>query len=116
MDLSTDIVVIGSGLAGLSAALEAKSRGLRVLVIQKGPGGTSLSSGALDLADFPLRVRGETWGLHLSIESNLKEILRRFSHHPYSLIGRRMGDEAFADFLKTKVRRLLEALPLEFHG
>ncbi|MFG1706979.1 FAD-dependent oxidoreductase [Nonomuraea sp. M3C6] len=47
MTEETDAVVIGSGVAGLTAALSAASRGLRVTLLEKAPvfGGTSAVSG-----------------------------------------------------------------------
>lgn len=41
-----DAVVIGGGIAGVSAALEAAARGERVAVVRAGPGATALTSGA----------------------------------------------------------------------
>src|SRR3972149_5723057 len=53
-ELSTDILVIGSGLAGLLSALEAERSGLRVLLVGKfaiGMGtNTSLANGAFTAA------------------------------------------------------------------
>ncbi len=45
-----DLIVVGSGAAGLSCAITAKSRGLKVLVVEKEPvfgGTTALSGGVL---------------------------------------------------------------------
>ena len=46
-DTAYDLVVLGSGAAGLTAALTAADHGARVLVIEKGAcyGGTSATSG-----------------------------------------------------------------------
>lgn len=46
-DEETDVVVIGTGIAGLASAIEAHDRGLEVLLIEKMdvPGGTSVMAG-----------------------------------------------------------------------
>ncbi|MGZ4609801.1 MAG: FAD-dependent oxidoreductase, partial [Actinomycetes bacterium] len=50
--LQTDVVVVGAGAAGLSAALAAAAGGRRVLLLTKGP----LGSGATALAQGGLAV------------------------------------------------------------
>lgn len=46
--MKVDAIVIGSGVAGVSAALTLKRRGKKVLVLSKNGGATSVSSGAWD--------------------------------------------------------------------
>ena len=61
-DDTVDVVVVGSGLAGLSAALAATAHGLRALVLEKGEqagGGTSYSFGGLWIGNNAIaRERG----------------------------------------------------------
>ena len=48
--MEVDVVVIGSGAAGLCAAIVAHDRGLRTLVLEKTPlvgGTTAISGGAV---------------------------------------------------------------------
>lgn len=57
-DEEYDVVVIGSGFAGLSAAIEAREKGADVIVIEKmrTPGGNSaISGGLIAAADSPLQ-------------------------------------------------------------
>ncbi|MFP4032813.1 MAG: FAD-dependent oxidoreductase, partial [Desulfococcaceae bacterium] len=58
----TDIAVIGSGAAGLSAAIEAREAGASVIVFEKRPvtgGNTRLSDGGLSGAgNFLQKERG----------------------------------------------------------
>ena len=59
-DQEYDVVVIGSGFAGLAAAIEAKQSGSSVLVLEKMsiPGGNSaISGGLLAVAGSPLQKR-----------------------------------------------------------
>jgi glycerol-3-phosphate dehydrogenase subunit B len=116
MDLSADIVVIGGGLAGFTAALEAHIRGRKVIVIQKGAGVTHLSSGAIDLADSPLRTPHDAYEEHRSIERGIDEIIRREPDHPYTLLSRRLGNAGFLDFLRRGVRQVMAVLPLGWVG
>lgn len=52
------VVVIGAGLAGLTAALRLARAGARVTLATKGPGGLQLSQGTIDILGYsPERVR-----------------------------------------------------------
>ncbi len=56
-----DVIVVGAGIAGLAAALEAEHYGARVLLIDANsvPGGHAVKAGGLALVDTPLqRARG----------------------------------------------------------
>jgi succinate dehydrogenase/fumarate reductase flavoprotein subunit len=53
-DRSTDVIIIGSGAAGLSAAIEARQAGAAVMVFEKMPvtgGNTCISDGGLSAPD-----------------------------------------------------------------
>jgi len=54
-ELNTDVLVIGSGLAGLLSALEAERAGLRVLMVGNSPlewgPNTSLANGAFTVSN-----------------------------------------------------------------
>ncbi|HJM41973.1 MAG TPA: FAD-binding protein, partial [Nitrospinota bacterium] len=57
-DTATDILIIGTGAAGLSASIEASSRGARVKIVEQAPtyGGASIiSGGGVLMVDTPLQ-------------------------------------------------------------
>jgi glycerol-3-phosphate dehydrogenase subunit B len=73
-----DVIVVGGGLAGLTAATRLAESGMRVLVIAKGVGATHLSPVTIDVLGYaPERV--ERPGDALAQLGN---------DHPYSIIGR----------------------------
>lgn len=55
----TDVIVIGGGIAGLSAALEASALGARVLVVEAASvaGGHAVKAGGFALVGTPLQIR-----------------------------------------------------------
>lgn len=58
-DKETDIVVIGCGAAGASAAIEAKDRGAEVLILEKAPfagGNTLVSGGGITIPKDPAKA------------------------------------------------------------
>jgi glycerol-3-phosphate dehydrogenase subunit B len=90
-----DVVVIGTGLAGLTAALRLAEGGARVLVLAKGVGATHLSAGTIDVLGYmPERVEhpGEALG-RLAAER---------PEHPYALLGADAVSGA-VDWFKARV-------------
>ena len=66
VDVAADVLVVGSGVAGLTAALDAADRGLRVLVVTRcaiGDGSTSWAQGGV-AAVTAMPVPGDNLRLH----------------------------------------------------
>ena len=72
-----DVVVVGAGLAGLTAAVRLAESGASVLVLAKGVGATHLSAGTIDVLGYtPERV-----------ERPLDALGALPAGHPYGLVG-----------------------------
>jgi glycerol-3-phosphate dehydrogenase subunit B len=87
-----DAIVVGTGLAGLSAALRLAEGGARVLVLAKGVGATHLSAGTIDVLGYaPERV-----------ERPAEALAGLPPQHPYSLVGAD-GVGAAVDWFKQRI-------------
>ena len=75
-----DVVVVGVGLAGLTAGLRLAQGGRRVLLLAKGVGGTHLGSGTIDVLGYsPDRVDHPL--------AALPDFLAAHPAHPYARAG-----------------------------
>jgi glycerol-3-phosphate dehydrogenase subunit B len=84
-----DVVVAGTGLAGLTAAVRLAEQGARVLVLAKGVGATHLSPCTIDVLGYaPERV-----------ERPGEALARLADDHPYAAVGRD-GVAAAIEWLK----------------
>jgi glycerol-3-phosphate dehydrogenase subunit B len=92
-----DLVVIGAGLAGLSAAMTAAEAGLRVQVVSKGLSSTHWHTGAVDLL-------GYLPGANEAVQTPLSHLDALPTEHPY----RRLGAHAVEGALATCQRWLAE--------
>lgn len=90
-----DVVVIGAGLAGLSAAIRLAKAGKQVDLITKGLGGIQLGQGSVDLLGYaPDRVTNPV--------SAIDELVAKNPKHPYAKLGSaQVGESAkwLADLL-----------------
>lgn len=116
MNFSADILVIGSGWAGYAAAMEAVKQGQTVIMVEKGPGASALSSGAIDVADLQHSPAGFLLEKHLPIEEKLQEIIYHEFDHPYSLLSRQMGMGSFFEFLRESIFQTTQSLPWRWAG
>jgi glycerol-3-phosphate dehydrogenase subunit B len=78
--MTYDVVVIGLGLAGLTAALRLAEQGQRVLLVAKGVGGTHLAPATID-------VLGYVDGPVESPARSLPELVAREPGHPYARLS-----------------------------
>lgn len=96
--MTYDIVIIGTGLAGLSAALAAVKHNKKVLIIAKGFGNLYSSSGYIDfLGYYPFKSKEPI----VNPKMKLEELQVTCPGHPYSLIGLEFIEAAFYEFLCT---------------
>jgi glycerol-3-phosphate dehydrogenase subunit B len=97
-----DTVVVGGGLAGLTAAVRLVQAGQRVLVVAKGEGSTYLSGGTIDVLGYtPERVE--------SPRSALPELAAERPEHPYARLAPDLVAESL-DWFRGAVE------PLEYVG
>jgi len=90
-----DVVVVGTGLAGLTAAVRLAESGARVLVLAKGVGATHLSPGTIDVLGYaPARVERPIEALGPLLEAN--------PDHPYGHV-RAEGVAAAVAWFKDRV-------------
>ncbi len=83
MDLETDLVVIGGGMAGLIAGTIAAEAGLDTILLRKGQSATAYSSGAIDVIGY-LPEASEPI---ISPEEGLFALSRLYPLHPYNVLG-----------------------------
>ena len=93
--MTHDTVVVGAGLAGLTAALRVADEGRRVAVVATGVGATHLSSGTID-------VLGWAPELVERPADALAQLVAARPDHPYA----RVGVEAVADSVEWLKERL----------
>ena len=75
-----DVIVVGAGVAGLTAAVRLAESGARVLVLAKGVGATHLSAGTIDVLGYaPERVA--------SPREALGPFIAGHPEHPYARVG-----------------------------
>jgi glycerol-3-phosphate dehydrogenase subunit B len=95
--MTFDVVVIGAGLAGLTAALRLAEQGQRLLVVAKGVGATHLAPATID-------VLGYAGGLVASPAESLQEFTAAHPEHPYG----RLSTETIRSSLEWFTERLGE--------
>ncbi len=105
MDLESDILVIGGGLAGLVAGITAAQMGFDTIVVRKGQGATADSSGAVDVSGY---IQGGGTPFISPIEGTIAySSLMPF--HPYTTIGiKNVGDRFNGDYLVENVRHTID--------
>lgn len=80
-----DVVVIGGGLAGTTAALSAAAQGARVGVATRGWGSTALTGGSLTLAYTPALSGAEQ--VDRTLADHVMDIIAHRSRHPFAVLG-----------------------------
>lgn len=110
-DLTTEVLVVGSGGAGLAAAVSAAQAGAKVTVIEKLAfigGNTMISSGYFNAVD-PERQKKQ--GIEDSIEKHIEQTLRTVTYFRRSKLGFYFWFAAELPAMRPKVKMSAMALP-----
>jgi succinate dehydrogenase/fumarate reductase flavoprotein subunit len=112
--IETDLLVVGSGAAGFSAALTASHAGLDVLIVEKEPqfgGSTAYSAGVI-------WIPGNRHGRALGIADSKEDALTYLQHEAGNRLNLELAD-AFLDncnpaveFIETNTHVRYEAVPI----
>lgn len=93
MNRTTDVIVVGSGLAGLMAAWAAAKNGCSVAVISEGMGCLAISPDCIDLLGYD--------NLGQRLDNPWDGMINLNPDHPYTILGRENIEQALADFVET---------------
>ncbi|MGB7961615.1 MAG: glycerol-3-phosphate dehydrogenase subunit GlpB [Propionicimonas sp.] len=100
----TRVVVIGAGVAGLTAAIRLARAGVGVTLVSKGTGGLQLSQGTVDVLGYdPVRVTQPLQALAALAATDPK--------HPYAAIGRESVEAGLAYLVEVVGPDLLAGDP-----
>jgi glycerol-3-phosphate dehydrogenase subunit B len=91
--MNYDTVVVGAGLAGLTAALRLTEQGQRVLVVARGVGATHLSPATLDVLGYVGSARVE------SPANSVASLVAGMPDHPYAHVTEAQRGTAIAWFV-----------------
>ncbi len=115
-DTTVDVIVVGSGFAGLTAAVEARAAGATVLILEKMPvhGGNSIINGG----DFaaPGNTYQKDAGIEDSPELMLKDMLKAGSNLNDPALARIVAERANATLEWTKSYVGARYMRLNYHG
>lgn len=102
-DMEADIVVLGSGGAGMAAACTAKEAGSSVIVLEKGgvTGGDTALCGQAFLG--PWFARQKEAGIEDSIEAYIEEMAKSYDFGPFAEQGREFPSEYPFTQLQTEL-------------
>ncbi|MHA2214099.1 MAG: FAD-binding protein, partial [Candidatus Thorarchaeota archaeon] len=112
MDIETDIVIVGGGMAGLVAGAIANEAGLRSVVIRKGESATSMSSGAIDVIGY---LPDGTIPFE-SPKEGLMALAGLHPFHPYGVLGFAEDKSGFAERVVNGVEAAIEWLKDRLKG
>lgn len=87
--MSYDVVIIGTGLAGLTAALKALEQGLRTIVVSRGASTLEVMSGCIDLYG----AAEDPW-------LGIGALIRENPGHPYALLEEENIYQALSFFIQ----------------
>ncbi|MGC1405945.1 MAG: FAD-dependent oxidoreductase, partial [Candidatus Dormiibacterota bacterium] len=78
--MKTEVLVIGAGTAGLTAAVRLAQAGVKVVVVATGAGSLGLSPGTLDLLGYAPQLVEDPL-------ATLPEFVSEHPEHPYARVG-----------------------------
>ncbi len=109
MDTTYDAIVIGAGMAGLTAARKIAEVGKKVAVLSRGLGTTNMSTGAIDLLGYTQNK------LVSNPEDEIRSFVRTSPRHPYAILGN--GDDKKAlEILKDSIQEFLKITKMAYVG
>ena len=111
-----DVIVVGSGFAGLAAALQARLKGAEVLLIEKMPvfgGNSAINGGAFAVAGSPLQ---EKEGIKDSADLLFADIMKAGGGPCHPAPARRIADESVANFKWLRDDIGVQFKAVTYHG
>jgi glycerol-3-phosphate dehydrogenase subunit B len=88
--LECDVLVVGGGMAGVTAALVAREAGARVVLVRKAPGSTGLSGGAVSVAQDPASLPDTPFAARSGVVESARRIAATRPGHPYRVLRERL--------------------------